>query len=203
MKPFDIFIRAGFVSVYRRFLPVFLAGHADIGVLAAFGLHISGQEPDIFLSQKFPRRHQRYRACVSRIDKMGDMPVIRPFAAFLREVGAGAFGAEYGRLLADVVAGLGDSFCAAVPVDDSDKLRMAVAAAVGDVKFVARLLIGSPGPPDFRWLNFHRRRGHNHHNEHRCPEDEQAADYQAWPVSFSLVSPPAATAQTARRVLWS
>jgi hypothetical protein len=126
--------------------------HAAVAGLHPQALYVAGQLLKPGFAQKFEGRHDGQRPGVARVDKMGDVPVVRAFSAGLGEIGAGALGAQQNGLIGHVVAGLGDAFGAQAPVDAADGLAVAVNAPIGDVDLTAGLFHRRARPEDLRRL---------------------------------------------------
>ena len=149
-QPFGIGIGSGLVSLDGFRLPVVLALHATVRVLTAQTLDIASQEFDPFHSQPFKRGHDGTGPGITRVDKMGDVPVIRMLAAFLGQIHAGPLGAQGYRLIGDIVAGLGDAVGTVAPVYGAYGLAVAVDASVFQVNFAAGFFLGRAHPKYFR-----------------------------------------------------
>ena len=105
MEPDHIAIRTGLVGGDGFLLPFFLSLDAEVGIFESQALFVGNQGPDFFLSQELPGGHDGFRPDISGVGEMGQVPVVRVFASFLREVRAGPLGPEQVGLVLHVIAG--------------------------------------------------------------------------------------------------
>jgi hypothetical protein len=124
------------------------------------------------------------------IDKMGDVPVVRMFAARLGKIHARSLGAEENGFIGHVIPGLGDAFRAEPPVDRPDRLAVTVDAAVGHVYLAALPLHLHPIAPYFRRRRVLLGVRHKDHDENDQRENHERAGGDGRQRHFHFVVAP-------------
>ena len=147
-QPFDIGLGTGFIGIDGFLFPVTLPLHAVIGFPESQALNIAGQRVDALRTQPLKRRHDRGRAREPWIDKMGDVPIVRVFAALLGQINPGALRSQRNGFVGKVVAGLRNAFRPVAPIEGTNGLTVAVDTAVLQINFTALSLYHGPFPED-------------------------------------------------------
>ena len=109
---------------------------------------------------------------------MGNVPVVRSLAAFLRQIRAGPLRAQQRRLAAHVVARLGDAIGAMTLIQNANVLRVTIDASIADEQLMALLLRGGQRPPDVGRRGMERGGRNEHHDRDRRPEHDESAYQQ-------------------------
>ena len=133
---------------------------------------------DVPVAEKLPAWHQRQRAGETRIGEMGDMPVVGALPALLRQVRPGALRAQQRRASAHVIARLGDAIGAVTPVQDTNVLRVAIAASIPHVQAMALFFLVRQQSPNVGWRRIERGGRDDHHDGDRRPEHHQSTHKQ-------------------------